>query len=182
MDYYPTKIPDVIRITARVIEDERGNFLEYFRQNEFADAGINQSFVQANHAGSKAGVLRGLHYQIQQAQGKLVRVVAGTIYDVAVDLRRSSTTFGQSVGVELSCKNKYQLWIPPGFAHGYYVVSDWAEVSYMVTDYYAPQWERTVLWNDPELGINWPLRASQPPMLSENDRQGTPFAEAETYE
>ena len=182
MEFIPTQIPGVILIRSAVHQDPRGNFLETYRQTEFSSAGIELPFVQANHAGSKGGVLRGLHYQIQQAQGKLVRVVSGAVYDVAVDLRRSSATFGKAVGVELSGENKDQLWIPPGFAHGYYVLSDWAEVSYMVTDYYAPRWERTLLWNDPALLIEWPLNNEQPPLLSKNDCQGTPFPEAETYE
>ncbi|HVN14833.1 MAG TPA: dTDP-4-dehydrorhamnose 3,5-epimerase, partial [Anaerolineales bacterium] len=148
----------------------------------FSAAGIQAEFVQDNHSASKQGVLRGLHYQIQQAQGKLLRVVSGEIYDVAVDLRRSSSTFGRSVGVILSAQNKNQLWIPSGFAHGFYVLSEQAEILYKTTDYYAPQWERTLLWNDPALKINWPLVNGQPPILSAKDAIGKPLSEAETYE
>ena len=181
IDFIATKLPDVIIVQTSIYNDQRGEFLETYRQAEFADAGINLPFMQDNHAGSHPGVLRGLHYQIQLAQGKLVRVISGKIFDVAVDLRKSSPTFGQSVGVELSDKNKYQLWIPPGFAHGYYVLDEWAEVSYKVTEYYAPQWERTLLWNDPALRINWPLIGDLPPLLSDNDRDGIPFSDSEKY-
>ena len=143
---------------------------------------IKEEFIQDNHAGSKQGVLRGLHYQIQQAQGKLVRAVTGKIFDVAVDLRKSSPTFGHNVGVILDDQEKEQLWIPPGFAHGYYVMSEWAEVSYKVTKYYAPEWERTLLWNDPTLNIDWPLIGGELPTLSPNDLKGKIFSEAEIYE
>ena len=182
MQFAPTEISDVIIITPKIFQDPRGEFLETFRSEEFANAGIDLEFVQDNHAGSKMGVLRGLHYQIEQAQGKLVRVVTGEIYDVAVDLRKESSTFGQSVGLRLSDQDKKQLWIPPGFAHGYYVLSDLAEVSYKVTAYYAPEWERTLLWNDPVLQINWPLLSQDHPLLSNNDLQGLPLNEAEVYE
>lgn len=181
MDFIQTTIPDVILITSQIYQDRRGEFLETYRRAEFAEAGISLPFVQDNHAGSHRGVLRGLHYQIQNPQGKLVRVVSGEVYDVAVDLRLSSTSFGQYVGINLTDLEKNQLWIPPGFAHGYYVVSEWAEVSYKVTDYYAPSWERTLLWNDPALEIDWPLIEGRPPLLSEGDCQGTPFSEAEKY-
>jgi dTDP-4-dehydrorhamnose 3,5-epimerase len=137
-------------------------------------------FVQDNHSGSQRGTLRGLHYQVRQAQGKLIRAVVGEIYDVAVDLRRRSPTFGRWVGMSLSAQNKLQLWVPPGFAHGFCVVSDWAEVVYKVTDYWAPEWERTLLWNDPQLAIPWPLRGA--PLLSPKDAQGKPLKEAEVYE
>lgn len=182
MEFTPTALPDVMVITSQIFQDPRGEFLETYRENEFARAGIKLHFVQDNHAGSRQGVLRGLHYQIQQPQGKLVRVIAGEVFDVAVDLRRSSPYFGQAVGVTLSDVEKNQLWIPPGFAHGYYVVSEWAEVSYKVTDYYAPRWERTLLWNDPDLGISWPVVDGLAPLLSDNDRQGVPFSDAEMYE
>jgi dTDP-4-dehydrorhamnose 3,5-epimerase len=181
MEFTKTSIPDVIIITSQVYQDRRGEFLETYRQAEFAQAGISLPFVQNNHARSHQGVLRGLHYQIQQAQGKLVRVVRGEVYDVAVDLRRSSPSFGQTVGVNLSDVEKNQLWIPPGFAHGYYVLSEWAEVSYKATDYYAPQWERTLLWNDPALKIDWPLIQGLPLLLSDGDRQGSLFKDAEKY-
>ncbi len=182
IDFQNTSVPGVLLVTLKAFTDERGEFLETYRQAEFAQAGIGPQFVQDNHAGSHQGVLRGLHYQIKQAQGKLVRVVSGEIYDVAVDLRQSSPSFGQTLGVILSAENKNQLWIPPGFAHGYYVLSEWAEVSYKVTDYYAPQWERTLLWSDPTLRIDWPLINGRHPLLSDNDRQGTPFARADKYE
>lgn len=182
MDFIPTQIPDVILLSPKIFQDSRGEFLETYRYKEFQVEGIGQQFVQDNHAGSHQGVLRGLHYQIQQAQGKLVRAVTGKIFDVAVDLRKSSPTFGISIGVVLDDEKKEQLWIPPGFAHGYYVISDWAEVSYKVTDYYAPVWERTLLWNDPALKIEWPLVDNNPPVLSENDFQGKRINDADIYE
>ena len=182
MDFIHTQILDVIILSPNVFQDARGVFLETYRFDEFEIAGIKEQFIQDNHAGSKQGVLRGLHYQIQQAQGKLVRAVTGKIYDVALDLRKSSPTFGQSVGVILDDLERKQLWIPPGFAHGYYVMSDWAEVSYKATNYYAPEWERTLLWNDPTVKIDWPLMENEPPVLSPNDLQGKLFSEAEIYE
>jgi dTDP-4-dehydrorhamnose 3,5-epimerase len=182
MDFILTAIPDVIVITSQIYQDRRGEFLETYRQAEFAEAGISLPFVQDNHAGSHQGVLRGLHYQIQHPQGKLVRVVSGEVYDVAVDLRQSSTSFGQYVGIHLTDLEKNQLWIPPGFAHGYYVLSKWAEVSYKVTDYYAPQWERTLLWNDPVLNIDWPLIKGKPPVLSESDQRGTSYPDSEKFD
>ena len=178
----PTKIPEVIILSPKVFQDDRGDFLETYRKTDFAAAGIEYDFVQDNHAGSKEGVLRGLHYQIRQPQGKLVRVIWGEIYDVAVDLRKKSSSFGQAVGIKLSDRNKKQIWIPPGFAHGYYVLSDWAELSYKVTAYYAPEWERTILWNDPALRIEWPLLSDEHPILSENDKQGNLLKEAEVYD
>jgi len=177
-----TAITDVFIITPRIYRDERGEFLETYRVNEFISVGIDLPFVQENHAGSQHGILRGLHYQIRQAQGKLIRVITGKIFDVAVDMRRSSETFGKSVGILLDDEYKRQLWIPPGFAHGYYVLSEWAEVSYKVTDYYAPEWERTLLWNDPDLKIDWPLIDGKTPILSENDLRGIIFKKADTYE
>ena len=182
MLFSPTSIPEVIEITPKIYKDSRGEFLEVYRSAEFAEAGIDLGFVQDNHAGSYQGVLRGLHYQVLQAQGKLIRVISGEIYDVSVDLRNSSSTFGVSVGLRLSDQKKNQLWIPPGFAHGYYVMSEWAEVSYKVTEYYAPEHERTLLWNDPQLRIKWPLISKKHPLLSENDLQGCLLCEAETYE
>ena len=182
MDFSPTSIPDVLLIKPQVFTDDRGFFVETFRTNKFEQAGIEQPFVQDNHSGSKQGILRGLHYQIQQAQGKLVRVVQGEVFDVAVDLRRSSDTFGQWVGVILSSKNKFQLWVPPGFAHGFYVRSEWAEVTYKVTDYYAPDWERTLLWSDPKVGINWPFLDGEPPILSPKDTLGKTIDEAELFD
>ncbi len=182
MEFSPTKIPDVIQIKPRVFEDERGFFFEAYQSLLFEKLGISVRFVQDNHVGSNRGVLRGLHYQIQHSQGKLVRAIVGKIFDVAVDLRRKSSTFGQWVGAELSTENKLQLWIPPGFAHGYYTLSDWAEVLYKVTDFYAPEWERELLWNDPYLAIEWPIPQGQTLALSEKDARGMPFRQAEVYE
>jgi len=182
MEFERTTIPDVIVLQPKVFGDERGFFMETFRADDFAASGITESFVQDNHSGSQQGILRGLHYQIRQAQGKLVRAVAGEIFDVVVDLRRSSPTFGRWVGVLLSAKKKKQLWIPPGFAHGFYVLSEWAEVVYKATDYYAPEWERSLLWNDPALGIEWPLLDGRPPVLSEKDSHGKLLSEAELFD
>jgi dTDP-4-dehydrorhamnose 3,5-epimerase len=182
MQFTPTEIPDVLLITPQVFGDERGFNMETFQGRQFMDAGIIFPFVQDNHSGSQRGTLRGLHYQIQHAQGKLVRAVVGEIFDVAVDLRRSSPTFGKWIGANLSAHNKQEIWIPPGFAHGFYVLSEWAEVVYKVTDYYAPQWERTLLWNDPQIGIQWPILPGQSLILSAKDQQGKLLSEAETYD
>lgn len=182
MDFIPTQIPDVVLIKPRLFEDSRGFFLETYRGDKFIEAGIRETFVQENHSGSRRGVLRGLHYQIKHAQGKLVRVVSGEVYDIAVDIRRSSPTFGRWVGIVLSAENKHQLWIPPGFAHGFYVLTEMAEVIYKVTDYYAPEWDRTILWNDPQIGIEWPLLDGTPPSLSNKDMSGKTLAEAELFD
>ena len=182
MKFGSTTIPDVIVLQPEIFGDERGFFMETFRADDFAASGIVGPFVQDNHSGSQQGILRGLHYQIHQTQGKLVRTVFGEIFDVAVDLRRSSPTFGHWEGVRLSVKNKKQLWIPPGFAHGFYVLSERAEVIYKVTDYYAPAWERTLLWNDPTLGIKWPLLNGEQPVLSGKDSQGKLISEAELFD
>jgi dTDP-4-dehydrorhamnose 3,5-epimerase len=182
MQFTNTELPDVILIQPRIFEDQRGFFLESYQKERFAAAGIHADFVQNNHSASTKGVLRGLHYQIRQPQGKLVRVVVGEIFDVAVDLRRHSPTFGHWVGVTLSSEKKNQLWVPPGFAHGFYVTSEKAEILYKATDYYAPQWERSLLWNDPMLGIHWPIIKGEIPILSEKDRQGVLLSDAETYE
>ena len=182
MNIQKTAIPDVLIIEPKVFTDERGFFMETFQARKFAEHGLPQNFVQDNHSGSKRGTLRGLHYQIRQAQGKLVRVVAGEVFDVAVDLRKSSPTFGQWAGTHLSVENKMQLWIPAGFAHGFYVLSEWAEVIYKVTDFYASEWERTLLWNDPELGIEWPLLDGMSPILSAKDAQGKPLRDAELFD
>lgn len=179
MEKIATAIPDVFMIAPKVFGDDRGFFLESYNRRAMAVLGIDFDFVQDNHSRSARGVLRGLHYQIRQAQGKLVRVVAGEIYDVAVDMRRSSPTFGKWVGMTLSAENKRMAWVPPGFAHGFYVTSDVAEVLYKATDYYAPEHERSLLWNDPAIGIDWPLAGE--PLLSEKDRNGQPFAKAEAY-
>ncbi|WP_426341194.1 dTDP-4-dehydrorhamnose 3,5-epimerase [Pseudoduganella sp. S-14] len=173
-------IPDVLLIEPKVFGDDRGFFYESFNQARFEEE-INRSvkFVQDNHSRSAQGVLRGLHYQIQQAQGKLVRVAAGTVFDVAVDLRKSSPTFGQWVGEILSAENKRQLWVPEGFGHGFVVLSDSAEFLYKTTDYYAPQYERSIAWNDPELAIDWRFHGT--PSLSAKDAKGTPFRSAEVF-
>ncbi|MBU0512324.1 MAG: dTDP-4-dehydrorhamnose 3,5-epimerase [Chloroflexi bacterium] len=182
MNFTPTTIPDVILINPQVFGDERGFFLETYQSREFAAAGIPESFVQDNHSGSQQGTLRGLHYQIRHTQGKLVRVVAGEIFDAVVDIRHSSPTFGQWVGEHLSAENKIQLWVPPGFAHGFYVLSDWAEVLYKATDFYAPEWERTLMWNDPIIGVKWPILPDTKPLLSAKDMQGRVLGEAELFE
>ena len=182
MKFKPTDIPEVILIELDVFEDTRGFFLESYQVRKFAEAGINATFVQDNHSGSKQGIIRGLHYQIRHTQGKLVSVVRGEVFDVAVDLRRNSLTFGKWVGMCLTARKKTQLWIPPGFAHGYYVLSEWAEFIYKVTDIYAPEWERTIRWNDPEIGIEWPLVSGQEPVISKKDALGLPFAEAEVFD
>jgi dTDP-4-dehydrorhamnose 3,5-epimerase len=181
MEFEPTAIPDVVLIHPKVYGDERGFFMETYRAQKFGAAGLPLIFVQDNHSGSQRGTLRGLHYQIKQAQGKVVRVVVGEVYDVAVDLRRWSPTFGQWVGYTLSAQNKAELWVPPGLAHGFYVLSEWAEVVYKATDYYAPQYERSLLWNDPALGIPWPLPAGETPNLSPKDALGLPLEKAEVY-
>lgn len=181
MQFVQTEIPDVIEIIPKVFEDARGFFMETYRRDLFQQEGVPLEFVQDNHSASVQGVLRGLHYQVGQPQGKLVRVVAGEAYDVAVDLRRSSPTFGRWVGLYLSAQKKNQVWIPPGFAHGFYVLSSRAEIQYKATDYYAPQCERTLLWNDPAIGVIWPLLDGQPPTLSPKDAVGKPLAEAETF-
>ena len=176
----PLAIPDVVLIEPKVFGDERGFFFESFNQTQFEEAiGKPVQFVQDNHSRSVKNVLRGLHYQIQQPQGKLVRVVQGEVFDVAVDLRRSSKTFGQWVGEILSAENKRQLWLPEGFAHGFVVLSDSAEVFYKTTDYYAPAFERSILWNDETVAIDWP--AGIQPILSAKDAQGKPFAESEVF-
>ncbi len=155
--------------------------METWQRRTFAENGIDYDFVQDNHSKSSHGILRGLHYQIQQPQGKLVRVVNGAVFDVAVDMRQSSATFGQWVGYELSAENHHMLWVPPGFAHGFYVMSDSAEFVYKCTDYYAPEHERSVLWNDPDLAIDWHLVDSKPPILSEKDADAPSFNDAEKF-
>jgi len=181
MEFKPTTLPEVILISPVVYGDERGFFMETYREVEFSAAGIPGNFVQDNHSGSDQGTLRGLHYQIKQSQGKLVQVVSGEIFDVAVDLRKSSPNFGKWAGELLSAENKRQLWIPPGFAHGFYVLSDWANVIYKVTDYYAPEWDRTLLWNDPEIGIDWPLIDGGEVNISTKDAKGLRLRDAETF-
>ena len=179
MQTVKTKIPDVLLLKPQVFSDDRGFFFESYNQKVFTDLGIRHAFVQDNHSRSRKNVLRGLHYQIRQPQGKLVRVILGEVFDVAVDLRRDSPTFGQWVGAVLSAEKKEMLWVPPGFAHGFLVLSDWAEFIYKTTDFYAPQFEKTIRWNDPDLAIAWP--ASTQPQLSPKDMQGASFREAEVY-
>lgn len=180
MKVIETAIPDLLILEPKVFGDARGFFMESFNARSFQEAtGLNVDFVQDNHSRSAKGVLRGLHYQIQQAQGKLVRVVRGSVFDVAVDLRRSSPTFGQWVGVTLSEENNRQFWIPPGFAHGFLVTSDSADFLYKTTDYYAPEHERSLLWNDPAVGVEWPLVGA--PLLSAKDLAGKPLGECETF-
>ncbi len=176
-----TALPEVLILEPQVFGDERGFFYESFNARRFAEVtGLTREFVQDNHSRSARGVLRGLHYQLQQAQGKLMRVSAGEVYDVSVDIRRSSPNFGKWVGVHLSAENKRQLWVPEGFAHGFLVLSDYAEFLYKTTDYYAPAHERCIRWDDPQLAIDWPLNGL-PPQLSAKDRQGLSLQEAETF-
>jgi len=179
MKVTPTALPDVRIIEPRVFGDDRGFFFESWNARALAAAGIDAAFVQDNHSRSRRGVLRGLHYQIEHAQGKLVRCVVGEVFDVAVDLRRSSATFGRSIGLALSAESRRMLWVPPGFAHGFVVLSDSADFLYKTTDYWHPEHERTLLWNDPALGIAWPLDG--PPVLNAKDAAGTPLDRAEVY-
>ncbi len=182
MRFQPTSIQGVVMVEPQVHGDERGFFMETWQAKHFAEAGINATFVQENHSRSIRGTLRGLHYQIQQPQGKLVRVIAGEVFDVAVDLRRCSNSFGQWVAATLSAENKRELWIPAGFAHGFLVLSDFAEFVYKCTDFYAPQYERSIRWDDPHIGISWPLGPDEEPLMSEKDRRGCWLEEAEVYE
>jgi dTDP-4-dehydrorhamnose 3,5-epimerase len=182
MKFSLSQHPDVIRIQPNVITDCRGFFMETFQKELFIQAGITDEFMQDNHSSSIKWTLRGLHYQISHTQGKLVRVVIGEIFDVAVDLRKSSPFFGKWVGICLSEENKEQLWVPPGFAHGFLVVSDRADVVYKTSDYYDPAGERTIRWNDPDLAINWPIPQGEHPIISEKDATGASFKEAEVFE
>jgi dTDP-4-dehydrorhamnose 3,5-epimerase len=179
MQVTPTALPEVLLIEPRVFGDDRGFFYESWNQRTFAQAGLPAGFVQDNHSRSRRGVLRGLHYQIEHAQGKLVRAVVGEVFDVAVDMRRSSPNFGKSMHCVLSAVNKRMLWVPPGFAHGFLVLSDEAEFLYKTTDYWYPEHERTLLWNDPALGVAWPLAG--PPTLAAKDAAGTSLAVADVY-
>lgn len=181
MEFVRTDIPEVILIRPKVFGDARGYFLETWQQSRFAEAGIEAEFVQDNHSHSARGVLRGLHYQIRQPQGKLVRVVTGSVFDVAVDVRRSSPTFGRWVGYELSDQNHHMLWVPPGFAHGYLVLSESADFLYRCTDFYAPASERAIRWDDPELGVRWPLPGGAAPVLSAKDSAAQRFRDAEYF-
>ncbi|SFC48419.1 dTDP-4-dehydrorhamnose 3,5-epimerase [Collimonas sp. OK412] len=181
MQIHITNIPEVLIFEPKVFGDERGFFYESFNERRFKElTGISTNFVQDNHSKSAKNVLRGLHYQIRQPQGKLVRVVAGEVFDVAVDIRKNSPTFGNWVGVILSADNKRQLWVPPGFAHGFVVTSESAEFLYKTTDYWAPEFERSILWNDPAIGIQWPIDGM--PQLSGKDQVGKLLSDAEVFE
>jgi dTDP-4-dehydrorhamnose 3,5-epimerase len=181
VEFVRTAIPDVVLIRPRVYGDARGFFLESWEERKFAAAGIDARFVQDNHSRSARGVLRGLHYQIMQPQGKLVRVVRGAVFDVAVDIRRTSPCFGRWVATELSVRNHQMLWVPPGFANGFLTLTESVDFIYRCTDFYAPQHERTILWNDADLGIGWPLERSGEPILSAKDAAGVPFRSAECF-
>jgi dTDP-4-dehydrorhamnose 3,5-epimerase len=177
----PSAIPDIVLLEPRVFGDERGYFFESYNERQFEQAmGLKLDFVQDNQSRSARNVLRGLHYQIDQPQGKLVRVLAGEIFDVAVDVRKSSPTFGKWVGMTLSAENFHQLWIPAGFAHGFAVLSESADILYKTTDYYAPQFERCIAWNDPAIGIEWPIQSE--PVLSAKDKAGLPLAQSELFD
>ena len=180
-EFVPSSIPDVVEIIPKVFSDRRGFFTEIWNKIDFRDAGLDVSFIQDNHSQSTKGVLRGLHYQTQHSQGKLVRVICGEIFDVAVDLRQWSNTFGQWVGKVLSAENRCMLWIPQGFAHGFYVMSESAEFIYKCTDYYAPEYEVTLRWNDPTLDIAWPLVRDCQPILSQKDANSMLFSDAPKY-
>ena len=182
MEFETLKLNGLLLIKPKIFSDERGFFFESFHKAKFSEMGIDIDILQQNQSGSKKKILRGLHYQIKNSQGKLVRVIRGEVFDVAVDLRIESTTFGKWEAVVLSEENKNILWIPPGFAHGFYVISDWAEVEYCTTDIYRPEYERTIIWNDPDLSINWPISDGELPILSEKDTQGKLFKDAEIYE
>ncbi len=179
MKFSPTRLAEVVLIEPKVFPDPRGFFMETWHANKFADGGIDAQFVQDNHSSSSQWVLRGLHYQLRHTQGKLVRVTLGEVFDVVVDVRKSSPTFGQWAGEYLSAANRRMLWVPPGFAHGFLVMSERVEFLYKCTDFYDPSSERTLLWNDPELGIEWPLPGGVTPIVSDKDRVGIPLAQAE---
>ncbi|MCD8524030.1 MAG: dTDP-4-dehydrorhamnose 3,5-epimerase [Saccharospirillaceae bacterium] len=181
MKVIDTRIPDVKIIEPQVFGDERGFFMETYRASIMDELTGGKPFVQDNHSKSAQGILRGLHYQMQHTQGKLVRVVQGAVFDVAVDMRRNSPSFGQWVGEILSAENKRQLWVPEGFAHGFYVISDSAEFVYKCTDYYAPEHDRSLKWNDPTVGIDWPLVNGQQPLLSAKDEAGKSFEDADKF-
>jgi dTDP-4-dehydrorhamnose 3,5-epimerase len=181
MEFEPTAIPEVVLIRPKVFGDARGFFMETWEERKFAAAGLDVKFVQDNHSRSTRHILRGLHYQIEQPQGKLVRVVTGAVYDVAVDIRRSSPTFGRWVGVTLTEENHHMLWVPPGFAHGFLVLSESADFLYRCTDFWAPAHERAIRWNDPDLNISWPLPAKGDPVLSAKDSIAPRFRDAEYF-
>jgi dTDP-4-dehydrorhamnose 3,5-epimerase len=181
MKIIPTNIPDVLILEPQVFGDARGFFLETWNSKTFADAGLELNFVQDNHSRSGQGILRGMHYQIQNPQGKLVRVTSGKVFDVAVDLRQSSPTFGQWTGAELSAENHRMLWVPPGFAHGFYVMSESADFLYKCTDFYAPAYDRSLRWDDPTVGIEWPLVNGAQPTISAKDEAGKNWQEADKF-
>lgn len=181
MNIIPTELPDVLIIEPKVFGDHRGFFLENWNRRTFADLGLDLDFVQDNHSRSSRGTLRGLHYQINHPQGKLVRVTQGEVFDVAVDLRKDFPTFGQWIGERLSAENHRMLWIPPGFAHGFLVLSESADFLYKCTDYYAPEHERCIRWNDPDINIDWPLGDIEAPVLSAKDAAGAWLKDAEVY-
>jgi dTDP-4-dehydrorhamnose 3,5-epimerase len=182
MKAIPSSLPEVVIIEPQVFGDSRGFFFESFNERDFSRAiGLDVRFVQDNHSRSAKGVLRGLHYQIGQPQGKLVRVVRGAVFDVAVDIRRSSPNYGRWVGVQLSEDNRRQVWIPPGFSHGFYVLSDIADFLYKTTDYYNPDFERSLLWNDPSIGISWPVETGERPIVSEKDARAASLTDAEVF-
>ncbi len=181
MEIQRLAIADVVLLCPKVFGDQRGFFLESWNRKKFAELGLDFDFVQDNHSRSARHILRGLHYQVQNTQGKLVRVTCGSVFDVTVDMRRSSATFGRWVGVELSAANHQILWVPPGFAHGFLVLSESADFQYKCTDYYSPAHERSLAWNDPDVGIEWPLPKGVSPQLSAKDAAGTPFRDAETF-
>jgi dTDP-4-dehydrorhamnose 3,5-epimerase len=181
MEFEPTEIPEVVLVRPKVFGDPRGYFFESWEERKFAAGGLDAKFVQDNHSRSARNILRGLHYQIQQPQGKLVRVVTGAVFDVAVDIRRSSPTFGRWVGATLSAENHHMLWVPPGFAHGFVVLSESADFLYRCTDFWAPQYERAIQWNDPDLKISWPLPPGASPVLSAKDAVAPRFRDAEYF-
>jgi dTDP-4-dehydrorhamnose 3,5-epimerase len=187
MKYTQLNIPDIILIEPQVFGDHRGFFMETFRDDEFnlevaqKKNAAHITFVQDNHSKSSQGILRGLHYQIKHPQGKLVRVTSGEVFDVAVDIRKSSPFFGKWAGVLLSAENKKALWVPPGFAHGFYVLSNEAEFTYKCTDYYAPEYEKSILWNDPSIAVDWPIIPGSSPILSQKDEQGSTLEKAEVF-
>jgi dTDP-4-dehydrorhamnose 3,5-epimerase len=181
MEFVATRLPGVVLVKPRLFGDERGYFCETWHEEKFVAAGIDARFVQDNHSHSVRHVLRGMHYQVGQPQGKLVRVVQGTVFDVVIDIRRSSAHFGQWFGAELSAENQRMLWVPPGFAHGYLALSDHADFLYKCTDYYAPRQERAIRWDDPQIGIDWPLPAGTAPLLSSKDASAPVFRSAEHY-
>jgi dTDP-4-dehydrorhamnose 3,5-epimerase len=181
MRFMPTAIPDVVVVEPDVFGDARGFFLETWHEAKFREGGIDAEFVQDNHSRSRQGILRGLHYQVESPQGKLVRVVTGRVFDVAVDLRRSSPSFGRWVGEELSEDNHRMLWVPPGFAHGFYVLSETADFVYKCTEFYAPEHERCIRWDDPGLSVDWPIPTHAAPLVSAKDADGVAFGDAECY-